>query len=173
MKKILSILLMCFLLSGCSFLKIASAPLQVTKNSVPQSIIQSQAKMICSKNAVFNEDGLIISCGGKYYNYEQNKSQQDRKLTFWEKVNQMFTRGLGYIVWLVIISVILTAMGCGVLVSNFWQAVFGTGKVLKQVVRGVQEARKNNKDLSTALNESTDENVKNFLIKFKQENNIK
>ncbi len=173
MRQIIILIGLCFILNGCSFLKIASAPLQVTKNSVPQSTEQSKAKIICSKNAVFNEDGIIISCDGKYYNYNQNYEQADRKLTFFEKIAQMASKGLGYILWAVGISILLTMLGLGVWVGNFWTTTFSMGsKALKQIAKGVQKVKDSNPELIQALEKSTDENVKNWLKNYKIKNNI-
>jgi len=173
MKKWLPILLMCFMLQGCSLLKIATAPLQAVKNSVPQSTEQSKAKTICSKDAVFNEAGMIISCGGKYYNYNQNYEQTDRKLTLREKIAQFITHGAGYLVWGFVIIVLLSSFGFGWVVQAFFNGVFGTGRVLKQVVQGIQDARKNNKEINQALSEAMDEKTKEEIAKLKQKENIK
>lgn len=173
MRQLIILIGLCLFLNGCSFLKIASAPLQVTKNSVPQSTEQSKAKIICSKNAVFNEDGIIISCDGKYYNYNQNYEQADRKLTFFEKIAQMASKGLGYVIWAVGISILLTMMGLGVLVGNFWSTTFGMGsKALKQIAKGIQKVKDSSPELIQALEKSTDENVKNWLKNYKIKNNI-
>ncbi|MFA5048597.1 MAG: hypothetical protein WC516_06255 [Patescibacteria group bacterium] len=177
MRKIIILFGLCFILNGCSFLKIASAPLQATKNSVPQSINQSKEKIICSKNAVFNEDGLILSCGGKYYNYEQNKVQQDRKLTFWEKVGQVLSKTAGYIIWLAIIFGVLTFMGLGGLVVSFIQGATNIGKTgikgIKQIMEAIQISKEGNQTLIDALEKSTDDDVKKWIADFKQKNGIK
>jgi hypothetical protein len=172
MRKIFTILLMCFMLQGCSLLKVVSAPFQATKNSVPQSTEKSKEIIKCRGDLTINPDGSMV-CSKGFYKYETNSTQQDRKLNFRERIGQFIAHGAGYLVWGVVLAGVLTFFGFGWIISGFFNMVFGVGKALRQVVKGVQDARKNGTDLTTALNASTDESVKNFLIKFKQENNIK
>lgn len=176
MNKLFIILLICLMCQGCSFLKVISAPLQSVKNSVPQSTEQSKIKTICSKNAVFNEDGLLISCDGKYYNYNQNYEQVDRKLTVGEKIGQFFSKLTGYMLWVIIIGGVLSCMGLGGLFTAFITGATNVGSVgikgIKQIMQAIQKVKGNDTVLTQALETSTDESVKQWIADYKRKNNI-
>lgn len=172
MKKTISILFLCMIFSGCSLMKIATAPFQAVKNSIPQSTEKSKEIIKCKGDLSINPDGTII-CSKGFYRYGQNFSEQDRKLTLREKIGQFIAHGAGYIVWGCILAGLLTFFGLGWVVSGFFNIIFGVGKVLRQTVQGIQNARKNGSDLSTALSQSQDESVKKFIADFKIKNNIK
>lgn len=174
MKKILIVLVLSFLLSGCSFLKIATSPFKNTVSNTPQQTEKSKLKATCSGQSTFTDDGRMLSCSKGYMNYAENYSEKERPLTFKEKVLQFINKLWGYGLWAIIISVILTFMGLGWLVSGFWSATFSVGsKAWKQVVSAIQKVKNNNPDLIQALEASTDEDVKKFINDFKQKNNIK
>jgi hypothetical protein len=173
MAKILTLVMVVFLFSGCSLLKIASAPLQPVKNSMPQQVTKSNKQMKCKGEIEVKENGTIY-CSDGFYLSEVQSEQKDRKLTWREKIAQFFTNTAGYILWAVIISIVLTLLGLGWLVSGFWSATFSVGsKAFKQIVGGIQKAKNNGGDFVNALNASTDEDVKKFIAEFKLKNNIK
>lgn len=173
MKKLISILLLCFMLTGCSALKIMSAPFTPTKSTVPQQVEKSQRVVRCDGDIVLDVDGKVLSCTKGFYSKEKGYSEKQRKLTLREKIAQFIAKGAGYMVWLAVIAVVLTFTGFGWVVSGFFNMLFGTGKVLKQVVRGIQKARKDKVDLNVALEASMDEATKIEIAKLKQRNNIK
>ena len=85
----------------------------------------------------------------------------------------MASKGLGYILWAVGISILLTMLGLGVWVGNFWTTTFSiSSKALKQIAKGVQKVKDSSPELIQALEASTDENVKNWLKNYKIKNNI-
>jgi hypothetical protein len=173
MKKFLPIFLICFMCQGCSLLKVVSSPFQATKNSVPQSTEKSKEIIKCRGDLTINPDGSMV-CSKGFYKYETNSAQNDRKLNFRERIGQFIAKASGYVVWAMGLSILLTMMGLGFWVSSFWGSVFSvSSKALRQVMQGVQNARKNGTDLTTALNASTDEDVRKFITEFKQKNNIK
>jgi hypothetical protein len=95
MKKFIYILILCCTLSGCSFLKTVSAPLQITKNSVPQSTSKSKLKEVCKGKIEFDVNGQMISCSKGYYNYEEAYNNQERKLKWNERLGQIISKQQG------------------------------------------------------------------------------
>lgn len=172
MKKIIFLILMCFILSGCSVLKIVTAPFRTSISSTPQSTEKNRKILKCKGTLIIDENGKV-ECSKGFASDEQTYSQIDRKLSFREKIGQWITKASGYVVLAVGLSVLATMMGFGWIISGFWQSVFGLGRVLRQTVQGIQTAKKTNVDVATALSISQDEDVKRFIIDFKQKNNIK
>jgi hypothetical protein len=176
MKKIINILILVFIssvLSGCSLLKIATAPLQTVKNAIPQQVETNVKKMKCSGDIKVLQNGDIY-CSDGFYLYESNSSKKERKLSWREKIGQFITHATGYIFWAVIFSIILTVMGLGALVNSFWSATFSVGsKAFRQVVSAIQKSKDSSPDLIKALESSTDEDVRKFITEYKLKNNIK
>jgi len=173
MKKIILILLFCIPLMGCSALKIITAPFQATKNSVPQSTEKNRTILRCQGEIKLDETGKVLYCSKGFYSDTQSYEQTDRKLTLREKIGQFIAKGAGYLVWLAVIACVLTFFGFGWVISGLFNMVFGVGKVLRQTITGIQEAKKTNIDIATALAKSQDEDVKKFIADYKQKNNIK
>lgn len=173
MKKFIIILLSCFLLQGCSLAKTLISPFKTTLNNTPQQTTISKDKITCKGEYKLDSNGNIIYCSKGYSDTSSNSEIKDRKLTLREKIAQFIAKGAGYLVWLVIIACILTFFGFGWVVSGIINSIFGVGKVLRQVIKGVQNAKNNKTDLVTALNASTDEDVKKWIADFKTKNNIK
>ena len=62
----------------------------------------------------------------------------------------------------------------GVFVGKIIEGTIGiTGKALKAVVSGVQQARVTGKNLNDALSSEQDNNVKKYIRKLKEKENIK
>ena len=173
MKKFIIILLSCFLLQGCSLAKTLISPFKTTISSTPQETTISKGKITCKGEYQLDENGNVIYCSKGYSDTRLNSEVKDRKLTLREKIAQFIAKGAGYLVWLAIIACVLTFFGFGWIVSGIINSIFGVGKVLRQVIKGVQVAKNNETDLVTALNGSTDEDVKKFISDFKLKNNIK
>lgn len=166
MKKILLILLICFMFQGCSFLKMVSAPFKNTVSTVPQSTDKSYKYVYCENGIEFDLNGNVVGCKGKYKSQEKNYSQVERKLTGWEKFKQHVNKFFGYYL-----------IGMGLLFffvpSLFWMIIQKQANAFTQLVRGVQNARKNGKELNAALSESMDKSTKKEIAKIKEKNNIK
>ena len=172
MKQILIILFLCFGLTGCSLLKVATAPFKSSVSTTPQQITKNSKQMRCRGEIKILDNGSIY-CSDGFYLLESQSEQKDRKLSMREKIGQWIMGASGWIFWGIVISIVLTATGFGWIVSLFWNSVFGLGRILRQVVSGVQKAKNNGGDLVTALNASTDEDVKKFIAQFKLDNKIK
>jgi hypothetical protein len=172
MIKILSLIIVVFLFSGCSLLKIASAPFKSSVSTTPQQTTKSTKQMRCKGEIEVKENGSIY-CSDGFYLSEVQSDQRDRKLSMREKIGQWIMGVSGWFFWLVVISIALTASGFGWVVSAAWQGVFGLGRILRQVVSGIQKAKNNGGDFVTALNASTDEDVKKWIAQFKINNGIK
>jgi len=171
-KKLILFICITFSLTGCSLLKIASAPLKSTKTTVPQQIEKSTKQMKCKGNIEIQKNGNIY-CSDGFYLYESASSQKERRMNLRERVAQFVTNASGYLLWAVIISIILTMCGLGAIVSAFWSATFSVGsKALKQVVTAVQRAKTNNQKLVEELEKTTDTDVRKFITEYKLKNNI-
>lgn len=172
MTKILVLVMAVFLFSGCSLLKIASAPFKSTVSTTPQQTTKSTKQVRCKGEIEVKENGSIY-CSDGFYLTETSSDQRDRKLSMREKIGQWIMGVSGWFFWLIVISIALTATGFGWVVSLVWNSIFGLGRILRQVVSGVQKAKNNGGDFVAALNASTDEDVKKFIAQFKLNNNIK
>jgi hypothetical protein len=172
MVKILALVIVVFLFSGCSLLKIASAPFKSNVSTTPQQITKNTKQMRCKGEIEVKENGSIY-CSDGFYLSEVQSDQRDRKLSMREKIGQWIMSVSGWFFWLIVISIALTATGFGWVVSLVWNSIFGLGRILRQVISGVQKAKNNGGDFVAALNASTDEDVKKFIAQFKLNNNIK
>jgi hypothetical protein len=172
MKKIIILVSICLFLSGCSLLKIATSPFKASVNSTPQSTAKNSKVVRCKGELTIDETGKV-ECSKGFYSNETSFQQTDRKLSLREKIGQFISKGAGYLVWGVILAGVATFFGFGWVISGFFNMVFGVGRVLRQTVSGIQNAKKNNIDLGTALSISQDEDTKKFIADFKQKNNIK
>jgi hypothetical protein len=166
MKKTLIILIICFMVSGCSALKMITAPFTPTVSNAPQQTDKSYRYIYCQNGVEFDNLGNVVGCQGKYKSKEKNYSQSERKLTLWEKVKQHVYKFFGYYL-----------IGMGLLFffvpSLFWMIIQRQANAFKQLVKAVQRARKEKVELNQALSESMDESTKKQIVKLKQKNNIK
>jgi len=168
MQKIILILLLCFGLTGCSALKIITAPFKPTRSNLPQQTEQSKNKDVCRGEAKFNEDGEIIYCSRGYYSYAEGYSQKERKMTLKEKIIQFFESLSGYLFWIVLGLLIFCPSLLGFIVGRIIEGVFGISKkALVSTIKGVQSARKSGKDLNDSLGIAQDEKEKAEIRKIK------
>ena len=83
MKKLFVILIVCFLVSGCSLIPRLTFD---SKGTTPQSINKSEIKNICKGQVILNDDGEIVSCSKGYKSSTQNYIKKERKYTLKEKI---------------------------------------------------------------------------------------
>jgi len=174
MKKLIIMLLSCFMLTGCSLIPRITFD---SPNSVPQSVDKSKAKESCKGKAKWDENGNIISCSKGYYNYTQGYVKKERKYTITEKVRNIFNTIFGWGIWGLIIILVLCPSAftlVGTFIGRFIEGSIGiTGKALKATIKGIQKARKEGKDLNDALDAEEDNDVKKHIRKLKEKENIK
>lgn len=174
MKKIILIVLIVFMLSGCSLVKTITAPFKPVQNTLPQQTNKSKAKDVCKGEAKFNEQGDMVYCSKAYYSYTENYAQKERKLTIKEKIIQFFDKLMGWSFWIVIGLVIFCPSALGFIFGRVIEGIFGIGKkALDSTVRAVQKARKTNVPLDTALSAEQDADVKKYIAKLKEQEKIK
>lgn len=158
-------------LTGCSLVPKLNFD---TPNTVPQAVEKSKAKGICKGEAKFNEVGELIYCSRGYYNYEENYNKQERKMTIVERIKSFINNLVGWGFWGFIVLIILCPSLIGLIAGRFIEGSFGIAKkTLNSVVRGVQNARKNGKDLDTALSTELDIENKKYISKVKEQEKIK
>lgn len=172
MKKLILLIALCMPLMGCSLLKVATAPFKSSVSTTPQQTTKSTKQMRCKGEIQVQENGSIY-CSDGFYLTETSSDQRDRKLSMREKIGQWIMGVSGWFFWLIVISIALTATGFGWVVSLVWNSIFGLGRILRQVVSGIQKAKNNGGDFVNALNASTDEDVKKWIAQFKLNNGIK
>jgi len=164
-------LLFSFALTGCSLLPRLSFD---TPNTVPQSIDRSKAKEVCKGKAEWDINGQMTSCTKGYYNYAEGYQKVERKMTIVERIKSFINGLIGWGFWGLLLLVILVPGLAGGLIGRVIEGTIGiTGKALKSVVAGVQKTRKTGKDLDDSLSAEQDENVKKYIRKIKDEQNIK
>lgn len=171
MNKILLLFLSCILLSGCSLIPKINFD---TPNTVPQNVQKSKAKEVCKGKAEFDVNGNITFCSKGYYSYDEGYNKEERKMTITERVKSFINSLVGWGFWGLLLLFILVPGLFGTVIGRIVEGTVGlTGKTLKAVVRGVQTARKNGKDLNTALATELDTDDKKLISKIKDKNNIK
>ena len=152
---LLMLVLMFPIFQGCSLLKIASQPFKNTISKVPESTKKAEKKTICSKNVTFDENGRILSCDGKYYDYEKSFNQEERKLTFREKISQFILNAQGYVLWFIIIAVVFFPGVFGWLIGRTFNC-FRTA--LKSTVKAIAKAKKNGGNFMVELEKEHNQN---------------
>ena len=173
MKKLIIILLSCFLLTGCSLVKTLVSPFKSFKSSLPQQTEQSKVKVVCKGEMNVDENGNVIYCSRGYYSYASNYEQKERKLSLKEKIIQFFDHLTGYFFWIAIALVFICPSALGFIFGRVIEAVAGIGsKALKSTVKAIQKVRKDGKNINEALASEQDSDVKTYIAKLKQKENI-
>lgn len=170
MKKIIYILVLCFFLQGCSVVRWVSAPFKNSVSNVPQQTEQSKNKVVCKGEYKVDETGTIIYCSKGYYNYSQDSLVKERKLTIKERIIQFVDKAFG---WTILITILLLVVAPGTLFSILSWIIAKQKKALVQIIQGVQDARKKQIELNTALASAMDVDVKNQVAEIKKQENIK
>ncbi len=171
MKKLLLLLIMCFVLSGCSLLPRVNFD---TPNTVPQTVDKGKVKSVCKGSALFNDNGDIISCSKGYYSYEENYAKQERKMTIVERIKSFINNLAGWGFWGTIILVILCPSLVGLIAGRILEGIYGMGnKAFKQVSAAIQKVKNDDPSLVDALEKSTDSDVRKWIEEFKKKNGIK
>lgn len=143
--KLLILLMLGFMMpifQGCSLLKIASQPFKNTVSKVPESTQKSERKIVCKGEITLDEQGRVTKCGNNYYSYEKTFNQEERRLSFRENISQFILNAQGYVLWFIIIAVVLSLSGFGWVVSGFFSVLRGTGRVARDLVKGIQSGKK-------------------------------
>lgn len=171
MVKIISLIIVCFMLTGCSLIPRLTFD---TKNTVPQSLNTSKGKVVCQGEAKFNEQGEIIYCSKGFYDYSESYAKQERKMTISERIKSFINSLVGWGFWAVLILIFLCPSLLGLIVGRLFEGVYGMGaKAFKQVSAAIQKVKDTTPSLVDALEKSTDADVRKFIKEFKEKNNIK
>jgi len=174
MKKLILVGLVCIILSGCSLAKAVIAPFKPTQTTIPQQTEKSKNKVTCKGEYKLDEDGRMVYCSRGFYNYETSFSEKERKMTFREKIHQWIDKMWGYGLIIIVILFFVCPSALGFIFGRVIEGAYGIGKkALTQVAKAVQKVKSSSPELITALEASTDEDVKIWLTNFKQKNNIK
>ena len=170
-KHLIFVSLIIFGFTGCSLIP----RITMDKAGVaPVSTVKSQKKESCAGSYTVDATGKIITCTKSYSNYENNYSQKERILTLQEKIINFFRGLIGWGFWGVIALVILCPSLLGLIAGRLFEGVYGIGaKAFRQVSTAIQNVKDKTPDLVTALQASTDEDVRKFIKEFKDKNNIK
>lgn len=169
--KFFATILICLMLSGCSLLPRITFD---TPNTLPQATQKSKAKEICKGKAEWSETGQIVSCSKGYFNYVSGYEKIERKMTIIERIKSFINGLAGWGFVGLIALVIFCPSLIGVILGRFIEGSIGIGKkALTQISTAIQKVKDKNPDLISALEASTDEDVKKFITEFKQKNGIK
>jgi len=171
MKRIILLLVLCFGLTGCSLLP----RITYDKSGVtPTSTNKSKKVESCEGAYKVDDNGRIISCSKGYKNYEDSYSQKERVLTLQEKIINFFRGLVGWSFWGIVLLIILCPSLLGLIVGRLFEGVYGIGtKAFRQVSAAIQKVKDQTPSLVTALEASTDEDVRKFIKEFKDKNGIK
>jgi len=144
-RNLLILLMLGFILPnivGCSLLKIASQPFKNKVSKVPQSTEKSERKITCKGVIWLDSMGKVIKCEEKFYSHEKNYTQLERKLKWREKISQFILNVKGYILWFIVGAVVLSLSGFGWIVGGVFSVLRGTGRVARDLIRGIQNGKK-------------------------------
>lgn len=173
MKKLILIMMLIMPLMGCSVLKTMVAPFRSTPGTVPQSKIEAKAIVKCTGELSISKDG-VISCSQGYYSYNTDSNVQERKLSLVEKIKGFVNNLMGISFWLFLVLLILCPSLLGIIIGRVFEGIYGIGtKAFRQVSSAIQKVKNTTPSLVTALEASTDEDVRAFIKTFKEKNNIK
>jgi len=172
MKRLFSVLIFCFLLTGCTGVlpRITTS----TPNTVPQSIIKEKLKGTCKGEAKFNELGELTYCSKGYYAYVETYNKQERKMTFSERIKSFINGLIGWSFWIFIAIVIFTPGLLGVLLGKFIEGAFGIAtSVNKRLVKAIQKTKDGTKDLVSSLEAELDAAHKKYITAVKEQEGLK
>lgn len=171
MKNLILIIIASFFLTGCSLIPKVNFN---TPNTVPQSVDKSKAKEVCKGKAEWNDDGTLKSCSKGYYRYAENYEKQERKMTLSERIKSFINNLVGWGFWGFILLLIICPSLIGVILGRLIEGTMGVAKrALSATVRGVQNARKNGKNLDDALASEQDNDIKKYIRKVKEQEKLK
>lgn len=170
MKKIMLIVLLSFLTTGCSLLpKVNFGKAGV----VPEIVDRSKVKDVCKGEAKFNEQGDMIYCSKGYFAYAENYNKTERTFTLKEKIISFLSNLVGWSFWIVLALIILCPGVLGFIGGRIIEGVIGISKkALNSTVRGIQKARKEGKPIDDALSAEQDTNEKKYIRKIKENLNL-
>lgn len=170
MRKIVLMLCLSFLLTGCSLIPRITFD---TPGTVPQAVDKSKAKAVCKGETKFSDTGEMLYCSKGYYNYEEGYTKVERKMTIIERIKGFINNLMGWGFWGLLLLVILVPSLAGTVIGRLIEGTVGiTGKALRAVVRGVQKSRKTGKDLSDSLSAEEDTDVKRYIRKLKDKERL-
>lgn len=173
MKKLILLALLVMPLMGCGVLKAMTAPFRATPGTVPQSKVEGKSIKKCTGTLHMTQDGTTV-CDKGYYSYDENSNIQERKLTIVERIKGFVNGLIGWGFWGIILLVFLCPSLLGLIAGRLFEGVYGIGaKAFRQVSTAIQNVKDKTPDLVTALQASTDEDVRKFIKEFKDKNNIK
>jgi len=171
MKKLILTILIMFTCSGCSLIPRMTFD---TKGTVPQSVDRSKVKEVCKGEAVWNEDGSIKSCSRGYVNYAEGYVKKERKMSWKEKLANIIRNTAGWLILICIGLVIFLPATAGLLVGRLIEGAVGLPAIVgKAIMRAVQKARKQGKNLDDALEAELDEKHKQYIRQIKNKESIK
>ena len=165
MQKLIIILMLCFLTSGCSLVKTITAPFKLVQNSLPQQTDKSKAKDTCKGEAKFNGQGDMIYCSRGYYSYQENYAQKERKLTLKEKVIQFLDQLAGHLFWVVVILIIFFPSAIGWIVGRVFNSA---NSALAQTIKAIKKFRQSStakEELDNYLRAEQDDKTKELIAK--------
>lgn len=182
MKKLISIILLSFMLGGCSFLP--RLTFNRTTSTLPMATDKSYIKESCKGQYRTDEQGLMTFCSEGYYRNENIFNQTERNFTAWEKIQNIFNNLLGWGIPILILVIIFVPGVLGWILHRFTSS---SVKGFKMLVEGIQDGKnyvrhngtnfteeqrkiyiKGSDDMLTKISESvTDSKVKEEIAKIR------
>jgi len=156
MKKLISIIILSFMLTGCSLIPRLTFD---SKGSTPQQTEKTLRKIRCKGDIILNEDGTVNSCTKGFVSYESNYEKKERRFTIREKIINVFRNvsGLGF--WGLVLLVVLFP---GILGSLLTFLMSASRRVARETIKAVKSFRK---EVSPEVKESLD----NYLRKYQSQ----
>jgi hypothetical protein len=170
MKKIILLLLVSFMLTGCSLLPRLTFD---SKGTVPQAVDKSKVKEICKGKAEWDINGQMISCSSGYYRYNEGYSKIERKMTISEKIKSFINGLMGMSFWIIIALLFLCPSLLGFIGGRLIEGSFGVATTVgKRLIKAIQKTRKSGKDLNDSLDAELDVKDKQYIRQVKDKNEI-
>ena len=152
MKKIIFMIIMSFMLTGCSLLPRLTFD---TKGAIPQQTDKSTMKDTCKGEAKFNEVGEIIYCSKGYMAYSKNYAKKERKMTIIEKIKSFINSLVGWGFWGFIAIAIFFPGLIGSLLTFFLSA---SRRVARETISAIKRFRR---ESAPDVKESLDNYLRN------------
>ena len=136
MKGLISIIVLTFMLTGCSLIPRLTFD---SKGTTPQQTEKSLRKIRCKGDIILNEDGTVKKCTKGYSEYESNYEKKERKFTIAERVGNFIRALSGFGFWgLVIIAILFPGLLGGVITFLF----SASRRVARETIKAIKKFRR-------------------------------
>jgi len=160
MKRLISIILLSVMLSGCSLVPRITFD---SKGTTPETTEKSLRKISCKGEIILNADGTINSCTKGFKEYDRNYEKKERVYTIKEKITNFFRALSGYSFWIIVALIFLCPSLLGLIVGRIFN---GANVLSNQLIRSIRKFRQKSnakEELDDILRVETDDKTKKMI----------